>query len=315
MVKIKGALFSESASGSVTPCMTFSNRKSGQQVRFQRKQKTKTPSWAQSNEHNIYRTIYIYWLCITTAQKKIYNDLATQKNLHCSGWNYFLKLAIHDPLTYIGLIGYWAFDHIGVGSFMDISKQNHVMTLYPAWPSNGPQYIDSKNKKLQNALLFDGNDDYAQALTALNLTSVSISAWIRLDKYPVAHATTPVGFSVGGQGADSYDKQLQIDHSGKISFYIYSGTQKRVVSTTTLVLGQWYYVVGTTDDTNINIYINGILENSLPAGASYPGNNYLVLSFVKTGELEFFKGGIDDVRIYNRALTNTEILNIYKVYK
>lgn len=105
MVKIKGPLFSESASGSVTPCMTFSNRKSGQQVRFQKKQKD-VISTKRTAQRAVYSNIKDMWNSLRFSEKEVYNKRA--KGSVLSGYNLFLKqnmLTVQDSL-YIYVGGY-----------------------------------------------------------------------------------------------------------------------------------------------------------------------------------------------------------------
>jgi len=99
MVRIKGPLFSEKASGSVTPCMTFSFRKnSGQQVRFQRKQKD-VISASRTIQRNRYALLKNMWNCLPFSEKEVYNERA--KGTTLNGYNLFFKknqIVIQDSL-------------------------------------------------------------------------------------------------------------------------------------------------------------------------------------------------------------------------
>jgi len=99
--------------------------------------------------------------------------------------------------------------------------------------------------------------------------------------------------------------------SGRISFRCYLNESLSVfkVSTTTnsWTAGTWYHIAGTYDGFKLKIYVNGILENTLyqqgtqrPASDFYFGNGWSVP----------FEGKIDDVRIYNRALSDQEIADL-----
>lgn len=88
MAKIKGPLFSQKASGSVANFLTFSDRKTGQQARFQRKQRyQRTP--AQRVGRDIYRAAIADWRSLTDYEREEYNKKAVGKVV--SGWNLFLK--------------------------------------------------------------------------------------------------------------------------------------------------------------------------------------------------------------------------------
>ena len=87
------------------------------------------------------------------------------------------------------------------------------------------------------------------------------------------------------------------------------------ISTTQYSIGTWYNVVGTFGPSNqVNIYINGILENTY--NASYSFNNTSEIFIGKghhTSGYEFFNGKIDDISIYNRALNPCDIDSIYNL--
>ena len=68
MAKIEGPLLSMGASGSMGPRLTFSQRKSGQQVRFQRKQKDYVNT-ARTTQRGYFQTAAGWWSEMTTAEK------------------------------------------------------------------------------------------------------------------------------------------------------------------------------------------------------------------------------------------------------
>jgi len=99
MAKSKGPLFSENASGSVTPVLTFSLRNSGQQVRYQRKQKDKITAGRIPVRAN-YAVAVSAWNFMSDDEKSAWDSSAS--GLHMTGYNLFVKsfvgldiLAIH----------------------------------------------------------------------------------------------------------------------------------------------------------------------------------------------------------------------------
>jgi hypothetical protein len=97
MAKVHGPLFSENASGSVTPVLTFSVRNSGQQVRYQRKQKDRITAGRIVARAN-YSDAVVLWNLLSVSEKSDYNLLAIGK--HMTGYNYFLKLNIGALISY-----------------------------------------------------------------------------------------------------------------------------------------------------------------------------------------------------------------------
>ncbi len=90
----------------------------------------------------------------------------------------------------------------------------------------------------------------------------------------------------------------------------------RGVGFETLALNQWYHIAGTYDGDRLRIYQNGILKSTSP---SYPGT--LDVGTEKLGigcnflGGENFGGYIDEVRIYNRALSAEEIRKHYELLR
>jgi hypothetical protein len=78
-----------------------------------------------------------------------------------------------------------------------------------------------------------------------------------------------------------------------------------------LSISTWQNVVGRFNGSNIEIFINAINAGSKPYSLSIPSNS-LNLSIAAWQFASFFNGTIDDIRIYNKALTNEEILSHYQ---
>ena len=95
--------------------------------------------------------------------------------------------------------------------------------------------------------------------------------------------------------------------------------QSSAASTSAVSTGTWYHVVGTFDRPNIKIYVNGVLEGTTVHDHPIDYGN-LPLFIGRTGECGgggsgsydgYLNGSIDEVAIYNRALTATEIAEMY----
>ncbi|MDI6858851.1 MAG: LamG domain-containing protein, partial [Dehalococcoidia bacterium] len=85
----------------------------------------------------------------------------------------------------------------------------------------------------------------------------------------------------------------------------------RVASTTSYPYdgNTWIHVAGTYDGTMMRIYYNGVLENSVPGPPAINTNNE-VLRVGQDASGRSFRGTLDDVRIYNRALSPAEIADL-----
>ena len=96
-----------------------------------------------------------------------------------------------------------------------------------------------------------------------------------------------------------------------VSFYYFNNATAKIVaiSNTTLVKGKWYHVAGKFENGMLKIYIDGELDAQTDAGGKVPyttTNTFYVGSSKNTW---FFNGALDDVRLYSRAIDDSEILS------
>jgi hypothetical protein len=207
-----------------------------------------------------------------------------------------------------GLVGYWTFDgqHMGTTSVHDISGQNNT-----GWLINGPRKVAGK---LGQALDFDGVNDYVRSGlgAAATQTEYTWSAWI-YPKQIAEGGLVGYGSSAGGNFIDG----LTIDSSGSVILWLdgFALTSNNVLST-----NNWYHIVGTMSQTvnATTIYINGSLDVSGASAVWDAEGCTLLIGAEDTGSgcnssLAEFTGLIDDVRIYNRALSPQEIKRLYNL--
>ncbi|MCH8330166.1 MAG: T9SS type A sorting domain-containing protein [Bacteroidetes bacterium] len=102
---------------------------------------------------------------------------------------------------------------------------------------------------------------------------------------------------------------------GRIAFVYGNGSSfPEVFSTTNVLDNSWHFIVGTLDGITLKIYIDGSLEGSLPYTGTPAGNTRDVNIGASWGGglfTRFFDGLIDEVTLYDRALSDAEILAIY----
>src|SRR5439155_26687862 len=90
-----------------------------------------------------------------------------------------------------------------------------------------------------------------------------------------------------------------------------TGVQEVICSSSGLPLNTWSHLTSTYDGSNLKFYVNGSPSQSVP----FSGTIDLSTGTLQIGASyfgEYFKGFIDEVRIYNRALTDAEIQTIYQ---
>ncbi len=127
-----------------------------------------------------------------------------------------------------------------------------------------------------------------------------------------------------GEKKDFSDEAYSLQFWGsekKISIFLYNENLNSLLlkSTFELELNKWYHIVATWDSENVKLYINGELNNTMANSIGEVRNTDggLVigaqLSEKYNDSLGYvgFNGIIDLVRVYNRALLDSEILNNY----
>lgn len=164
------------------------------------------------------------------------------------------------------------------------------------------------------AALFDGSSGYVNIDDTNNLrptAGVSVSVWIKPSN--VDQAISYIG---GTGGTGNYGYALWVTGAtGRITFTIGNGVEDaRAESVTELTNGRWYDVVGTYDGINVRLYIDGVLEATVPQTGLI---NYTGITRTVFGQLNvlifdaYWSGALDEIAIYPTALTAEEIVALY----
>lgn len=200
-----------------------------------------------------------------------------------------------------GLVGFWKMDEGSGRTLMDHSGNKNNASIVD---ESGVRWVKGRDG---SAIRMDNpSGRYYSTVphnSTLNMTNaITISAWIRpgVTANRAIVSKAPNGFELG------------TFENGKIEFRINresDGSKYRLRSKTSYPTDQntWIHVAATFDGTNSTIYINGVADNS----ANYPNikirqnNNPLVIGARNSGYR--WEGDIDNLMIYNRALSATEI--------
>lgn len=212
------------------------------------------------------------------------------------------------------LVAWWTFNE-GAGTVAgDFSGRNNLGTL-----TNSPAWI--KAGLAGSALTFRGTNQFVGMgnPTALNVTNnYTLSAFVWISNAPPSGG----GFAIVSKWADTYPRDYCLVLGGtavswsNATFFVTTTTNgdTAFTSSTTLtaaMLGKWTHVCCTYDGSNLKLYVNGLLESTKAQAtvAASTGTSFQLGRHASGSS--YLDGRIDDVRIYNRALTAEEIKQLY----
>lgn len=159
-----------------------------------------------------------------------------------------------------------------------------------------------------DAFSFDGVDDYVAAPSVaplLTTNQITMAVWVK----PTAY-NDPAWCCAHIVGLDSAGWMTHIGIN-PTNPYIWSNNGIYVRDPDPLTIGAWQYIVTTYDGTTAKLYTNGVLKSSQNIAVTLPIGDATLIGASKTVQLRQFAGLIDEVQIFNRALSASEIMNTY----
>jgi hypothetical protein len=209
-----------------------------------------------------------------------------------------------------GLVLAMPFTELAGTKVYDLSGRNHHGTL-----NNGPVRT---NTPFGKGVDFDGDDDNGTIPDHddldIQLTGFTILAWIYVQALPGEGNYNPIISKTRAGGNVEWLFQTDGNNSNKMNLSLYDGTNVAfVLSNTVITLNTWYQVVCTWDLLSLRMYMNGKYENIAGKGAYTPSNSAFQV-FIGEWELNHrnFNGIIDHIMIWDRALSENEIAQLYQ---
>ncbi len=219
-----------------------------------------------------------------------------------------------------GLIGYWKFDEGTGTTTKDSTGYGNTGTLVntPTWSSTVPPAITFTDPY---CLTFStASSQYVNAGAAMydlvqKCQTFTYAAWV----YPTSLASPQKGIMIAGRddSAVNLTAYLAINTSKHLLLSISAGgSTVNITGTTTFAINTWYHVVGVYDGSFTRLYVNGASDATAVAASGSLGtaNRQFYIgcgSNNPNGQRNYFDGSIDDVRVYNRALTSGEVTTLY----
>ncbi|NCD07702.1 MAG: hypothetical protein EOL97_16455, partial [Spirochaetia bacterium] len=201
-----------------------------------------------------------------------------------------------------GLMAYYPLD--GINFVNDISGNLNHMT------NNGPILSTGIKNENEDSYSFDGIDDYMVMPEILtfenNYNLFTISGWINPEKSSwfinpySAGIDQFIGYNAGAQML-----YVAIAESADTNQRSYPSRYYSVP------VDRWSYYTVVIDNLNIKIYVNGVLENSVSESSSIAYWQGYWNVGKRINDTFHYEGKMSDIRLYNRALTSAEVLQLY----
>jgi hypothetical protein len=195
-----------------------------------------------------------------------------------------------------GLISYWTFDEADIDgdTVRDVSGNNHGTMV------GDPQIVAGK---VGEALEFDGEDDYVKVLHSEDLDfqtdEATVEAWI----YPNAIEADKHTLY---RKADVTDKFIIRLNGSSLELYLETDAGSNNIAAGSIEANRWQHVSGRYDGSNLEVFIDGISVGSV----GHSGNLVSDVADAYIGSRPSdrrYSGIIDEMRLYNRALSEAEI--------
>lgn len=236
-------------------------------------------------------------------EARIYNRAlsATEVAALYSGGSHAARGIIPNNL---GLLGYWSFNERAGTVATDFSsgKGNNGAISNGTW-SGG---------KFNGGLSFNGSNTSVNLGTMVGPTNeITISAWVKKNSHA---AWSSIVDRYGSESLDCFTLGFDNSTGQKLMFMWNSQAAawaNKVTGDSVIPLNEWVHVGASSNGSTVTFYVNGVADGTQSSGAvCASGNVYIGANF--PGGDEYFNGDIDEVRIYERALTATEMQGLYE---
>jgi hypothetical protein len=206
-----------------------------------------------------------------------------------------------------GLVAEWPLDSSDVSgsTVTDVTDAGNDGTVV-----NGP--LSFVASPLSQGATFDGTSQYVDIPLVVDFPSLTVSVWFDASGFG---GSNPRLLANSHTDADDMGFQLEFDGTGNSGFFdVGNGaTQASAAWSQQLTPGTWYDYVGVYDGNTVSAYLDGTLVAAVPfpGGAIAPSGQHVNIARNPVYGGDFFAGALSDVRIYNRALSDSEVQQLY----
>lgn len=211
-----------------------------------------------------------------------------------------ISFGVNSVNTSNGLVAYYPFS----GNANDASGNGNNGVV------NGTNLASDRFGLPDKAYYFPGANGYisvanSETINIADSNSFAISFWINTEKIQKQGIISKWGPNT------QYNQYLVfMELNGKIGFWA-NASSAGLYSNSALSINQWVHVLCETTETQRKIYINGVLDTQDSGIFSRQSSTQNLEIGRMEGSNYYFKGTIDDIRIYNRVLNEVEIQTLF----
>ncbi len=214
------------------------------------------------------------------------------------------------------LVGYWKFNESAAATtFADASGNSNTGN------KQGTVTTGVTSAKLGYAITPNGTNGHVSTtnlFTSPGPTNFTLSVWF---KTTTSSGGKLIGYGNSQTGSSaSYDRHIYMNNSGQIYFGVYPSAVRTINSASTYRDGNWHHAVASLSSTaGMKLFINGsqvAADAATTTAQAYAGyfrigyDNLAAWTSVPTSN--FFSGSLDEVAVWTRTLSTTEIQQLYQ---
>lgn len=253
------------------------------------------------------------------------NSVLPAVQLISASGNWHLLSSISSTETLTGnLVGAWHLDDTTGSTYLDHTGGGNHITLTGLTPAG-----NTTTGQVLQGVKFGGTRAgyglFPTALTDLYLYDYTISCWYRPDVVPAGSVELDFNYaqSIIAKPGHHIGLHYRNTQNFRMGYYTSANVLKSADSTLTYAVGASHHVVGVVSRTagTVQLYVNGVLQgsNSFTAGDAPKSNTWpwrLGLSRASVDDYSYPANGvIDEVKMFNRALSASEVLQLYNEFR
>lgn len=233
------------------------------------------------------------------SENQIYYVRAYATNTKGTAYGLELSFTTLSNTLVNGLIAYYPFN----GNTNDESGNNNNGT------ANGGSFTTDKNGNTNKAYYFGGSD-YIRVPNSSSLSGISntftIAAWVYNENQLVSVVCK----------ASYNGPTMQFRFFSDATIFFANNGEAADFATTLNPVNTWKHIAVTSDGTTAKYYLNGVLVSIMTTHTDSPSTDHTTDMYIGAdtqGATEFHTGKLDEIRIYNRVLSDAEVQQLYNL--